>query len=203
MHTHAYTTRIMHMHTPIKMLVIPCPKDRFLFGRAMVIHQYPSSCLRKKRQSRKRIWLPQLSSLANLLLMRCSRSHGLLFLPHHVPPLCPDHSSFIPCIHLMAPHENPPFLFRILLISVEEMQRRFEKEALPFLARGADKDHVLSLLEYCCFETLAMVRKRPRYLKDESFRRLSFDMMLAWEDPHSVASSRKVMYIYCLPLIIQ
>ena len=38
------------------------------------LHHSSSSSLRKARRSRQRTWLPQLSSIANLLLMRCARS---------------------------------------------------------------------------------------------------------------------------------
>ena len=73
------------------------------------------------------------------------------------------------------------------------MQRKFEKSALSLSARDSYKDYASGLLEYCCFETLALALKKTGYLKDKHFRRLSFDMMLAWEMPDSAAVSHKVI----------
>ena len=72
------------------------------------------------------------------------------------------------------------------------MQRKFEKSALSLPETDSCKDYASSLLEYCCFETLAVALKKTGYLKDKHFRRLTFDMMLAWEMPDSAAVSLKV-----------
>lgn len=65
----------------------------------------------------------------------------------------------------------------------EEMQQLFDSE-LP----GNNKEsetYSRSLLEFCSYQTLYSMSRRPDYLSDKDFRRLAYDMMLAWECPGS------------------
>lgn len=62
---------------------------------------------------------------------------------------------------------------------MEKLQQCFETE-LP-----AEVNHptvyARHLLEYCCYKALQVLTDRPDYLADKDFRRLTYDMMLAWE----------------------
>ncbi|XP_062108005.1 uncharacterized protein LOC133818908 [Humulus lupulus] len=70
---------------------------------------------------------------------------------------------------------------RILQIPTEELQHHFGAEPpenvkeLPTYARN--------FLEFCSYQALQTMTRRSDYLSDKEFRRLTFDMMLAWEDP--------------------
>ncbi|CAK9256900.1 unnamed protein product [Sphagnum jensenii] len=77
---------------------------------------------------------------------------------------------------------------RILLLHPEELQRHFEEEA-PLSAKHPSC-YARNLLEYCCFQALSVAVQVTDHLSDKEFRRLSFDMMLAWELPG--ATSRQV-----------
>jgi len=77
---------------------------------------------------------------------------------------------------------------RILLLHPEELQRHFEEEA-PLSAKHPSC-YARNLLEYCCFQALSVAVQVTDHLSDKEFRRLSFDMMLAWELPS--ATSRQV-----------
>lgn len=60
------------------------------------------------------------------------------------------------------------------------------KEDFDSAASDAIKDpshYARNLLEYCCFRTLSLYMQEAGYLADKKFRRLIFDMMLAWECP--------------------
>ena len=74
-------------------------------------------------------------------------------------------------------------MHRILLIKPEDLQAQFDKETPPS-AKETDK-YARSLLEYCCFRTLSVSAQVEDHLNDNDFRRLSYDMMLAWEAPGS------------------
>ncbi|MCO5562468.1 hypothetical protein L7F22_016095 [Adiantum nelumboides] len=70
---------------------------------------------------------------------------------------------------------------RILLSSVEELQHQFDdhfSESAKIPAKYAR-----NLLEYCCFRALGVSTRVTDYLSDKNFRRLTFEMMLAWEAP--------------------
>ncbi|CAK9311498.1 unnamed protein product [Citrullus colocynthis] len=72
---------------------------------------------------------------------------------------------------------------KILQMPTEEMQQLFDSE-LP----GNNKEsetYSRSLLEFCSYQTLYSMSRRPDYLSDKDFRRLAYDMMLAWECPGS------------------
>lgn len=70
---------------------------------------------------------------------------------------------------------------RILLLSVEELQHQFDDEISE--SAKAPPKYSRNLLEYCCFRALAVSTRVTDYLSDKDFRRLTFDMMLAWETP--------------------
>lgn len=106
--------------------------------------------MRHESNPDRRKWLKELSSLANVVVARCSR---------------------------------------ILSISAEELQQGFEREA-PQSAKHANK-YARNLLEYCCFKALAVATQTTDYLSDKHFRRLTFDMMLAWETPGAVETRSK------------
>jgi hypothetical protein len=78
--------------------------------------------------------------------------------------------------------------FRILLLQPEELQQHFEEQA-PFSARHPSC-YAKNLLEYSCFQALSVAVQVTDHLNNKEFRRLSFDMMLAWELPS--ATSRQV-----------
>lgn len=67
------------------------------------------------------------------------------------------------------------------MVRPEDLQEQFEKEA-PASAQEADK-YARNLLEYCCFRALSVSAQVEDHLNDKEFRRLSYDMMLAWEAP--------------------
>ncbi|XP_043701883.1 uncharacterized protein LOC122652256 [Telopea speciosissima] len=85
--------------------------------------------------------IPQLSSIANSVIARCSR---------------------------------------ILSIPTEELQRCFETELPEHTTQSPT--YARNLLEFCSYQTLDVVTQRPDYLRDKEIRRLTYDMMLAWED---------------------
>lgn len=74
-------------------------------------------------------------------------------------------------------------LGRILLVRPEDLQEQFDKET-PASAKGTDT-YARSLLEYGCFRALSVSAQVEDHLNDKEFRRLSYDMMLAWEAPGS------------------
>ncbi|KAG0613383.1 hypothetical protein M758_6G098900 [Ceratodon purpureus] len=80
---------------------------------------------------------------------------------------------------------------RILLLHPEELQRHFEEEA-PASAKHPSR-YALHLLEYSCFRALSVQAQVTDHLSDKDFRRLTFDMMLAWEAPG--ATSRPVLKV--------
>ncbi|KAK1257083.1 hypothetical protein QJS04_geneDACA019235 [Acorus gramineus] len=70
---------------------------------------------------------------------------------------------------------------KILLTSAEELQIKFETE-LPEHAKQTSS-YARNLLEYCSYQALHAVTARASHLADKEFRRLTYDMMLAWDDP--------------------
>ncbi|KAL6640303.1 hypothetical protein ACP70R_022152 [Stipagrostis hirtigluma subsp. patula] len=72
---------------------------------------------------------------------------------------------------------------RILGVSIDDLQNDFDKKASDSIKQP--RNYARSFLEYCCFVALAQMSKVAGYLSDKSFRRLTFDMMLAWEVPSS------------------
>lgn len=87
---------------------------------------------------------------------------------------------------------------RILLLHPEELQRHFEEEA-PVSAKHPSK-YARHLLEYSCFRALSVAAQVTDHLSDKEFRRLSFDMMLAWEAPG--ATNRPVVKVRLLNSVL-
>lgn len=77
------------------------------------------------------------------------------------------------------------------MLHPEELQRHFEEEA-PVSARQPSC-YARHLLEYSCFRALSVAAQVTDHLSDKEFRRLSFDMMLAWEAPG--ATNRPVVKV--------
>ncbi|XP_074312283.1 uncharacterized protein LOC141647833 isoform X1 [Silene latifolia] len=70
---------------------------------------------------------------------------------------------------------------RILEVSTSSFKEDFDS-----VASDSIKDplhYARNLLEYCCFRALSLSMQVAGYLADKKFRRLTFDMMLAWECP--------------------
>lgn len=82
----------------------------------------------------------------------------------------------------------PPFR-SVLDISMDELQRNFDAEASDAIKHRSC--YARNLLEYCCFRAIALSIQMAAHLADKNFRRLTFDMMLAWEAP-SAASQPEV-----------
>lgn len=70
---------------------------------------------------------------------------------------------------------------RTLLLSTEDLQQHFETEASDSIKHPSR--YARNFLEYCCFKALAVATQLTDHLSDKNFRRLTFDMMLAWETP--------------------
>ncbi|WVZ60988.1 hypothetical protein U9M48_010931 [Paspalum notatum var. saurae] len=72
---------------------------------------------------------------------------------------------------------------RILDVSIDDLRNNFDEQASDSIKQP--KNYARNFLEYCCFMALAQISQVAGYLADKSFRRLSFDMMLAWDVPSS------------------
>ncbi|KAA8542713.1 hypothetical protein F0562_023788 [Nyssa sinensis] len=70
---------------------------------------------------------------------------------------------------------------KILGISTGALQENFKAEASDSIKQPSQ--YARNFLEYCCFRALALSTQVKGYLDDKKFRRLTFDMMLAWEFP--------------------
>ncbi|KAK9935792.1 hypothetical protein M0R45_022876 [Rubus argutus] len=70
---------------------------------------------------------------------------------------------------------------KILRIPTEELQHHFDTQ-LPESVKEL-LTYARNFLEFCSYQTLHVVSSRPDYLSDKEFRRMTFDMMLAWESP--------------------
>lgn len=64
---------------------------------------------------------------------------------------------------------------------MNDLQNDFDKQASDSIKQP--RNYARNFLEYCCFMALAQNSQVAGYLADKSFRRLTFDMMLAWEVP--------------------
>lgn len=56
-------------------------------------------------------------------------------------------------------------------------------------------NYARNFLEYCCFRALALCTQNTGYLADKKFRRLTFDVMIAWEAPAN--SSQPLLNVSC------
>ncbi|EEE50510.1 hypothetical protein OsJ_30600 [Oryza sativa Japonica Group] len=72
---------------------------------------------------------------------------------------------------------------RVLGTSTDELQYDFDMQASDSIKQP--RNYARNFLEYCCLRALAHASQVAGYLSDKSFRRLNFDMMLAWEVPSS------------------
>lgn len=70
---------------------------------------------------------------------------------------------------------------RILQVEIEELQHQFDSDLVDDVKQPLV--YARNFLEFCSFQALQVVTIRPDYLSDKEFRRLMFDMMLAWEVP--------------------
>ncbi|KAK7314562.1 hypothetical protein VNO77_33088 [Canavalia gladiata] len=70
---------------------------------------------------------------------------------------------------------------KILRTTSSDLQENFNQEASDSLKHPSR--YARNLLEYCCFKALSLTTQMTGHLFDKTFRRLTFDMMLAWEAP--------------------
>lgn len=75
----------------------------------------------------------------------------------------------------------------MLDVSMDELQSNFEMEASETIKSPAN--YARNFLEYSCLRALGLATHITGHLADKSFRRLTFDMMLAWEIPSSSTQS--------------
>lgn len=80
---------------------------------------------------------------------------------------------------------------KVLGISSSELQESFNAEASEAIKHPSR--YARNFLEYCCFRTLALSTQVTGHLADKKFRRLTYDMMLAWEVP--AASSQPLLNV--------
>jgi len=66
-------------------------------------------------------------------------------------------------------------------MSTSELQHCFDSE-LPLGVKEL-LTYARQLLEFCSYKALHTLSKNSDFLNDKEFRRLTFDMMLAWEAP--------------------
>ncbi|WOL09829.1 hypothetical protein Cni_G18582 [Canna indica] len=76
---------------------------------------------------------------------------------------------------------------RILHFSTDNLQESFVTEFPD--CNKLSNTYARDLLEYCCFRALHMAIESPDYLSNKEFRKLTFDMMLAWEYPGATNES--------------
>ncbi|KAJ9677003.1 hypothetical protein PVL29_022145 [Vitis rotundifolia] len=74
---------------------------------------------------------------------------------------------------------------KILGISTMELRESFDAEASDSIKHPSC--FARNFLEYCCFRALALSTQVTGHLADKKFRRLTFDMMLAWEAPSATS----------------
>ncbi|KAJ8641665.1 hypothetical protein MRB53_018359 [Persea americana] len=79
---------------------------------------------------------------------------------------------------------------RILDVSMDELRQNFDTEASDSIKHPSR--YARNFLEYCCFRALSLSSQVTGHLGDKNFRRLTYDMMLAWEAP-GAASQPLVM----------
>lgn len=70
---------------------------------------------------------------------------------------------------------------KILQIPTEELQHRFDSE-LPECIKQPST-YARNFVEFCSYQAIHLDTQRTDYLSDKEFRRLTYDMMLAWESP--------------------
>lgn len=91
------------------------------------------------------------------------------------------------------------FLFcSILDVSMDELWQNFDAKASDSLKLPSR--YARNFLEYCCFRALTLSSQLVGHLGDKSFRRLTDDMMLAWEAP--AASNQPLLKVRGIHLYI-
>ncbi|KAJ7975133.1 Plant protein of unknown function (DUF639) [Quillaja saponaria] len=80
---------------------------------------------------------------------------------------------------------------KILGVPSSELQESFNSEASGSIKHPSC--YARNFLEYCCFKALALSTQVTGHLSDKNFRRLTYDMMLAWEVP--AASSQPLLRV--------
>ncbi|GAA0174629.1 hypothetical protein LIER_27978 [Lithospermum erythrorhizon] len=74
---------------------------------------------------------------------------------------------------------------KILGIPMSQLQENFNEEASESIKHPSL--YARNFLEYCSFRALALSIQAAGYLDDKKFRRLTFDMMVAWEVPSAAS----------------
>lgn len=74
---------------------------------------------------------------------------------------------------------------KVLDVSPDQIRENFEKEA-SVVTKNPSR-YARNFLEYSCFRALAQSTQVSGYMEDKKFRRLTFDMMLAWEVPDAAS----------------
>ncbi|KAK1372055.1 DUF639 domain-containing protein [Heracleum sosnowskyi] len=80
---------------------------------------------------------------------------------------------------------------KILGLPTSKLREIFDDEAPDGIKESSQ--FARNFLEYCCFRALAISTKLDDFLDDKLFRRLTFNMMIAWEFP--AASSKSIPII--------
>lgn len=80
---------------------------------------------------------------------------------------------------------------RLLGVPSNDLKEDFDSVASDSIKHLSH--YARNLLEYCCFRALALSMQGAGYLADKKFRRLIFDMMLAWECP--AAASQELVNV--------
>ncbi|KAH1086087.1 hypothetical protein GmHk_07G018859 [Glycine max] len=70
---------------------------------------------------------------------------------------------------------------KILRTSSSDLLESFNQEASDSMKHPSR--YARNFLEYCCFKALFLTTQMTGHLFDKTFRRLTYDMMLAWEAP--------------------
>ncbi|XVF09585.1 hypothetical protein REPUB_Repub07fG0106900 [Reevesia pubescens] len=81
---------------------------------------------------------------------------------------------------------------KILETTTSELQDSFNAEASDSIKHKSR--YARNFLEYCCFRALALYTQVMGHLADKKFRRLTFDMMVAWEA--QAAASQSIINLY-------
>ncbi|XP_010534213.1 PREDICTED: uncharacterized protein LOC104809831 [Tarenaya hassleriana] len=76
---------------------------------------------------------------------------------------------------------------KILGISSRDLHESFKQDAPESLKHPSR--FARNFLEYCCFRALALSVQVVGHLSDKKFRRLTFNMMVAWEFPAAASQS--------------
>lgn len=160
----------------------------------------------------------QHDSLKSLFQRRNKPSSALPLPPHHsslkpIPQLSPLANSVVSRSSQYALFSSLPFPIqnarrftsffgRILGVSTQELQHAFDSE-LPVSVKEL-LTYARNLLEFCSYKALHKLGTTPDYLNDKEFRRLTYDMMLAWEAPSiesdNVSFTQKTHLILCSEL---